>query len=64
MVVHDNQLFMHRRKFRDTPLKPMIADVFESGAGVVRFQRAADGRVTAFTVTTERVRQLRFGKIE
>jgi hypothetical protein len=60
--VRDGQLFLHRRKFRDDPLKPVLANVFDSGTGSLRFQRSGDGRVTGFTVTTERVRHLRFQK--
>jgi hypothetical protein len=41
-------------------LKPVLADVFDLGGGVLRFQRSDDGRVTGFTVTTERIRGLRF----
>jgi CubicO group peptidase (beta-lactamase class C family) len=60
----DGQLFLHRRKFRDDPLKPVLANVFDSGAGTLRFQRSGDGRITGFTVTTERIRHLRFLKSE
>jgi CubicO group peptidase (beta-lactamase class C family) len=60
----DGHLSLHRRKFRDDPMKPVLANVFDSGAGTLRFQRSGDGRVTGFTVTTERVRHLRFVKTE
>jgi len=59
----DGQLFLLRRKAREDPLKPVLANVFESGAGTLCFQRVG-GRVTGFTVTTERVRHLRFMKVD
>jgi CubicO group peptidase (beta-lactamase class C family) len=60
----DSQLFFHRQKFRDSPLKPVLVNVFDSGLGTVCFERSKDGRVTGFTVTTERVRRLRFLRTE
>jgi CubicO group peptidase (beta-lactamase class C family) len=62
--VRDGQLLLHRRKFRDSPMKPVLADVFETGGGTLQFQRSGDRRITGFTVTTERVRHLRFLKVE
>jgi CubicO group peptidase (beta-lactamase class C family) len=64
LEARDGRLFLHRRKSRDDPLKPVLANVFECGMGILRFKRAGDGRVTSFTVNNERTRHLRFLRTE
>jgi hypothetical protein len=39
----------------DITLQPVFLDAFNSPAGVVRFQRAADGRVTGLIIGAGRV---------
>jgi CubicO group peptidase (beta-lactamase class C family) len=44
-------------------LAPTYADAFAGpGGSIIRFIRGADGRVQAFTIGTERVRELRFDR--
>ena len=62
VALHDGVLLLRRRKFRDSPLRPTIADAFqvESPGFQLTFTRDGRGRVTGCVVATARVRALRF----
>jgi CubicO group peptidase (beta-lactamase class C family) len=63
-AVEDGRLVLRRRPDTRAELTPGYADAFTTPEGVlVRFIRGADGRVQAFTVSVERVRDLRFERV-
>ena len=45
-------------------MRPVYADAFRGGIGVIEFARDASDRVTGFAVNAGRVRALRFDRIE
>ena len=60
VAVDGNALAMKQRPARVITLQPVSADVFRGSLGVIRFHRAADGRVTGMSVTQDRVWDMRF----
>ena len=63
-AVVEGRLVLRMRPNATLRLSPTYADAFAGpGGSVVRFIRGADGRVQAFTLGTERVRELRFDRI-
>jgi CubicO group peptidase (beta-lactamase class C family) len=61
--VDGDRLVLTQRPDRRIVLTPLVADVFMSrGLGVVRFRRDSNDRVTAFSVSQDRVWDLRFKK--
>ncbi|HEY0018456.1 MAG TPA: serine hydrolase domain-containing protein [Longimicrobium sp.] len=63
-AVVEGRLVLRMRPNATLRLSPTYADAFAGpGGSVVRFVRGADGRVQAFTLGTERVRELRFDRI-
>jgi CubicO group peptidase (beta-lactamase class C family) len=64
-VVEDGRLVLRRRPDTREELTPAYADAFTTAEGVlVRFVRGVGGRVDGFTVTIDRVRGLRFDRVE
>jgi CubicO group peptidase (beta-lactamase class C family) len=65
-AVEDNRLVIRRRSERNV-LTPLYADVFSSPIGeiavVIVFERNSSGQVTGFTLTHERVWNLRFTRV-
>lgn len=61
-VVNGESLVLRRRPDTAMNLTPLYADAFRSPMGFVRFHRDAAGRVTGFSVTQDRVWDLRFVK--
>jgi len=62
-AVADGALVLRMRPDITFRLSPVYADAFSGpGGSLVRFIRGADGRVQAFTIGTERVRELRFDR--
>jgi CubicO group peptidase (beta-lactamase class C family) len=53
-------LVMRRRPDQLMPLTPVYADAFQAAIGLVRFHRDDAGRVTGFSVSQDRVWDLRF----
>lgn len=51
----DNTLIMRRAALPDITLQPVFLDAFNSPAGVVRFTRAPNGKVSGFVVGAGRV---------
>jgi len=51
----DGALIVRRGGVADITLQPVFLDAFNSPGGVVRFQRAADGRVTGLVIGAGRV---------
>jgi CubicO group peptidase (beta-lactamase class C family) len=63
-AVVDGRLVLRMRPDITIGLTPTYADAFSGpGGSVVRFVRGADGRVQAFSIGTERVRELRFDRV-
>ncbi|HEY7819679.1 MAG TPA: serine hydrolase domain-containing protein, partial [Vicinamibacteria bacterium] len=56
----DDTLVLKRWRFPDETLVPLSADEFRSQLGTIRFQRAASGEITGFTISADRTRNLRF----
>ena len=64
-AVVEGRLVLRMRPDTTIPLVPVYADAFTGpGGSLVRFVRGADGRVQALTLGTERVRELRFDRVE
>ena len=51
----DSTLIVRRGAVPDITLQPVFLDAFNSPGGVVRFQRASDGRVTGLVIGAGRV---------
>ena len=59
--MRDGGLVLQHRRQGEIPLRPGARDRFSgSNLGSLQFERDSDGKVTAFKVTTGRVRNLRF----
>lgn len=54
--------FKHRTLTSD-PWRATTRDAFAAGGSSVQFERTPDGAVSAFTIDTGRVRNIRFGKV-
>lgn len=62
--VVDGRLALRRGGEPPSPLAPAQTDVFTGPAGVVRFERDASGRVTAFHLNNGRVRDMTFRRAD
>ncbi len=62
LVLEDGKLFVRHRSAPRDPLKPGVEDMFWVGAITFLFSRDVKGRVSGFTVNTERVRKIRFAR--
>lgn len=63
-AVVDGRLVLRMRPDITIALTPVYADGFTGpGGSMVRFYRGADGSVQAFSIGTERVRELRFDRV-
>jgi hypothetical protein len=62
LAVDGDRLVLRRRPDTTIPLTPVYADAFSSPDFFVIFERDASRRVTAFTLTQERVWNLRFAR--
>jgi len=60
IAVRDGFLVMSRRPDTTIRLTPLYADAFEGSLGTVRFHRNAGGRVNEFSITQDRIWDLRF----
>jgi CubicO group peptidase (beta-lactamase class C family) len=64
VAVVDGRVVLRMRPDITFPIQPTYADAFAGpGGSIIRFIRGADGRVQAFTIGTERVRELRFDRV-
>ncbi len=52
-----------RRRFPDTPARPVYLDAFAANVGLMRFTRDAGGVVTGFLLTSGRIRNVRFERV-
>jgi hypothetical protein len=59
----DGALIVRRGAVPDITLQPVFLDAFNSPAGVVRFQRASDGRVTGLVIGAGRVTGFVFRRV-
>ncbi|HYW11307.1 MAG TPA: hypothetical protein VE871_05100, partial [Longimicrobium sp.] len=63
-AVVNGRMVLRMRPDITLPLVAAYADTFTGpGGSVMRFIRGADGRVQAFTIGVERVRELRFDRV-
>ena len=63
-AVAESGLVLRMRPDITIRLAPAYADAFSGpGGSIMRFIRGADGRVQAFTIGTDRVRELRFDRV-
>jgi CubicO group peptidase (beta-lactamase class C family) len=63
-AVVDGAVVLRMRPSTSVRLAPVYADAFTGpGGSLVQFIRGADGRVQAFTISVERVRNLRFDRV-
>ena len=60
IAVENGKLLLHVGAGTQYVVEPVFADAFQTPAGVLRFERAAGGRVTGFTVGAGRVTGFRF----
>jgi CubicO group peptidase (beta-lactamase class C family) len=61
VALKDGQLVLQRRKSKDRPLVPTVADRFVNDeVGAVSFTREARRRVTGFLLSVGRIRRLKF----
>jgi hypothetical protein len=61
LSVDGSRLTLRRRPFTSLTLEPLYAGAFDApGLGLIRFRRDAAGKVTALSVTTDRVWDMRF----
>ncbi|MGH7471943.1 MAG: serine hydrolase domain-containing protein [Longimicrobiales bacterium] len=61
VVARADRLVVERRRFPDSTFEPVFADAFQ-GPGLLRFTRAARGRIDGFRLGQGRVRNLLFQK--
>jgi hypothetical protein len=63
--VREGQLVASHFRVGDAVFRPLRRDTFQAAAfGEVRFERGADGRLVAFTANSDRVRGLRFHRVD
>ena len=62
IVAKNGNLALMRLKAAPSTLDPLFLDTFSSPAGVIRFTRDAQGRVTGFVLEAGRVRGMKFWK--
>jgi len=62
IVREDTSLVLQRKKFSDSTLRVREIDSFSSGSYRINFIRNEENKITGFTITTGRVRNLRFDK--
>jgi CubicO group peptidase (beta-lactamase class C family) len=60
--IEDNALVLRRRPDTTVRLRSVYADGFQGGIGFVRFHRDAGGKVTGFSISQDRVWDLRFAR--
>ena len=64
-ALHQGRLVRHGPKSRDQPLRPTaVRDRFQMRGNALQFSRDDDADVNGFTVTTGRVLDLRFRKVD
>jgi CubicO group peptidase (beta-lactamase class C family) len=62
LAVKDGKLMMRLRS-REMPLETVFADAFAGQGFIVRFTRAAGGRIDGFTLSSPPVRRVRFDRV-
>jgi hypothetical protein len=65
LVVKSGTLFVRDRRGEDTPAVAQKKDLFLAGGfAKIRFQRDGTGAITGFTISTQRVLNLKFAKMK
>ncbi|MFN2399381.1 MAG: serine hydrolase domain-containing protein [Gemmatimonadaceae bacterium] len=60
LTIRDSVLILQHRSQGDTRLEPAFADAFTAGPSLVRFTRGEGGRITGFSVSIGRARNIGF----
>ena len=60
LVLEDGKLFFRHRNALKKPLSPTLRDMFKVGGTTVHFIRDSQNRISAFTLSTEGARNIRF----
>ncbi len=60
LAIRDSVLMLQHRSLGDTRLEPAFADAFTAGPTLIRFARVKGGRVTGFSVSMGRARNILF----
>lgn len=60
LAIRDSALMLQHRSLGDTRLEPAFADAFTAGPTLIRFARVEGGRVTGFSVSMGRARNILF----
>lgn len=64
MAVTDGKLKIRYTRHQPVTLEPLVADVFGSDGGKIRFTRDTNGKVIGFTLNEGRIRDLKFSRQE
>jgi CubicO group peptidase (beta-lactamase class C family) len=62
LQVESDKLVLHRPKNKPDVLLPVTLDFFAGAIGSIRFTRNSSGRISGFTLSTGRIKNLRFEK--
>ena len=62
LKVENDKLVLHRLRNKPDVLYPVTLDLFAGSIGSVRFTRNSSGRISGFTLSTGRIKNLRFEK--
>jgi len=60
LVLENGKLFFRYRNAPKKPLSPTLSDMFKVRGTTIHFIRDDQNRISAFTLSTERVRNIRF----
>jgi CubicO group peptidase (beta-lactamase class C family) len=64
VILKDDKLYLKRRKFRNARMLARDVDIFFSSGNQFRFHKDKNNRISGFTLTTGRVRNLKFVKLK
>ncbi len=60
LVLEDGKLFFRHRNAPKKPLSPTLSDMFKVGYVTIHFIRDHQNKISAFTLSSERARNIRF----
>jgi len=60
LVLEDGKLLFRHRNAPKKPLSPTLSDIFKVGYATIHFIRDHQNKISAFTLSSERVRNIRF----
>ncbi|HBR10445.1 TPA: penicillin-binding protein [Candidatus Acetothermia bacterium] len=62
IVLENGQLYIKHKNSPPDPLQPALSDMFRTGGLTLHFSRSKAGKITSFTVSTGRVKNIHFAK--